>query len=275
MTALAAFLALTRRLTGSDEEDLTYAELRARALTLASRLRGLGVGPGDRVGLSVGPGPERVIGLLGIAEAGGAYVPLDPAYPAARLELMLADAKAKAVIREPLTPVPSPTRTPPSRERGATAQKEKKEALEVFSPLSREGGVRVGEGGQGGEGPETVRAFSSSMTPDSPAYIIYTSGSTGTPKGVVLDHRGRVNNFADFNRRFGVGPGDRLLAVSSLSFDMTAYDVFGSLMAGQLELLGRPNGKVDRRALLSELSDDDVQRMVAERAGEIREETAP
>jgi amino acid adenylation domain-containing protein len=211
----------------SDEGDLTYAELRARALTLASRLRGLGVGPGDRVGISVGPGPERVIGLLSIAEAGGAYVPLDPAYPAARLELMLADARATVVIREPLTPDPSPIPSLPPGE-GRPLPPEKKSSSSF--PPSPGGWKGMGEGGQGGEGP---------------AYVIYTSGSTGTPKGVVLDHRGRVNNFADFNRRFGVGPGDRLLAVSSLSFDMTAYDVFGSLMAGGAIVLPRTGDTLD------------------------------
>jgi amino acid adenylation domain-containing protein len=87
--------------------------------------------------------------------------------------------------------------------------------LEGGGALSRE----AGEGWGGGD-------------PGLPAYVIYTSGSTGAPKGVLVDHRGRVNNFLDFNRRFQVGPADRLLAVSSLSFDMTAYDVFGTLAAG-------------------------------------------
>jgi amino acid adenylation domain-containing protein len=68
--------------------------------------------------------------------------------------------------------------------------------------------------------------------PDDLAYLIFTSGSTGRPKGVLLDHRGRVNNFTDFNRRFGVGPGDCTLALASIAFDMSAYDILGTLMCG-------------------------------------------
>ena len=78
------------------------------------------------------------------------------------------------------------------------------------------------------------------MTPANLAYVIFTSGSTGRPKCIALDHRGRVNNFYDFNQRYAIGPGDRLLSLSSLSFDMTAYDVFGTLMAGGAIVLPTP-----------------------------------
>ena len=68
--------------------------------------------------------------------------------------------------------------------------------------------------------------------PEDSAYVIYTSGSTGFPKGVMIDHRGAVNTVLDVNRRFGIGPGDRVLALSSLSFDLSVYDIFGSLAVG-------------------------------------------
>lgn len=68
--------------------------------------------------------------------------------------------------------------------------------------------------------------------PEDLAYVIYTSGSTGVPKGVIIDHRGAVNTIADINQRFGVGAGDRVLALSSLSFDLSVYDIFGTLAAG-------------------------------------------
>ncbi len=95
------------------------------------------------------------------------------------------------------------------------------------------------------EGQEGPTALETQAMPESPAYVIYTSGSTGTPKGVMLDHRGRVNNFLDFDRRFDVEPGDRLLAVSSLGFDMTAYDVFGTLAAGAAIVLPRAADALD------------------------------
>nr|UYH37521.1 amino acid adenylation domain-containing protein [Myxococcaceae bacterium MCy9487] len=68
--------------------------------------------------------------------------------------------------------------------------------------------------------------------PEDLAYVIYTSGSTGKPKGVMIDHRGAVNTVLDINRRFGIGPEDRGLALSSLSFDLSVWDVFGVLAAG-------------------------------------------
>src|SRR5262249_28718802 len=88
----------------------------------------------------------------------------------------------------------------------------------------------------------------SGVGPEDLAYVIYTSGSTGKPKGVVLDHRGRVNNFLHFNRRFAVGTGDALIALASLSFDMCAYDVFGTLAAGATIVMPRPEEMLDARA---------------------------
>ena len=64
------------------------------------------------------------------------------------------------------------------------------------------------------------------------AYVIYTSGSTGVAKGVMIDHRGAVNTILDINRRFKVAAADRVLALSSLSFDLSVYDIFGTLAAG-------------------------------------------
>src|ERR1051325_923230 len=64
------------------------------------------------------------------------------------------------------------------------------------------------------------------------AYVIFTSGSTGLPTGVMIDHRAAVNTILDINDRFGVTPGDRVLALSALSFDLSVYDLFGTLAAG-------------------------------------------
>jgi amino acid adenylation domain-containing protein len=68
--------------------------------------------------------------------------------------------------------------------------------------------------------------------PDDLAYVIYTSGSTGTPKGVEITHRSARNTIDEINRRYDVGPGDRVLAVSALDFDLSVYDIFGLLSAG-------------------------------------------
>ena len=69
--------------------------------------------------------------------------------------------------------------------------------------------------------------------PEDLAYVIYTSGSTGMPKGVMIDHRGATNTVLEVNRRFEVLPGDRVFAISALSFDLSVYDVFGTLAGTQ------------------------------------------
>ncbi|NEQ83501.1 MAG: amino acid adenylation domain-containing protein, partial [Moorea sp. SIO2I5] len=82
------------------------------------------------------------------------------------------------------------------------------------------------------------------QTPDDLAYLIYTSGSTGVPKGVMINHRGAVNTIIDINQRFDVSPSDRVLALSSLSFDLSVYDIFGTLAAGGTIVI--PKASCDR-----------------------------
>ena len=188
-----------------EDDSLTYAELEERSNRLANHLRALDVGPNTLVGICVERSLDMVIGLLAIAKAGGAYMPLDPSYPVERLGWMLEDADLAVVLTL--------------------------DRLVDRLPTSGARRVRLDADWEDIAAATTTRP-ETAVTADDLAYVIYTSGSTGNPKGVVLDHRGRVNNFSDFNRRFAVGPGDRLLALSSLSFDMTAYDVFGILAAG-------------------------------------------
>ncbi|QIS21229.1 non-ribosomal peptide synthetase [Nocardia terpenica] len=177
---------------------VTYRALDERANRLAHALLALGCGSADRVGICLRRGIDLVAAQLAVAKTGAGYVPLDPGYPAERLRWMVADSGARFVIGGDPGPVV-----------GAVTTVEPEAVAD--QPMSR---------------PERA------VRPDDLLYLIYTSGSTGRPKGVLLDHRGRVNNFADFNRRFGIGPGDRVLGVSALAFDMSAYDVFGTLIAG-------------------------------------------
>jgi amino acid adenylation domain-containing protein len=76
---------------------------------------------------------------------------------------------------------------------------------------------------------------------DDLAYVIFTSGSTGHPKGVMIDHRGAVNTIRDVNERFAIGPEDRVLALSNLSFDLSVYDIFGLLAAGGAVVIPDPS----------------------------------
>ncbi|MBA3354607.1 MAG: amino acid adenylation domain-containing protein [Pyrinomonadaceae bacterium] len=188
-----------------ENEQLTYGELNQRANQLAHHLRSLGVEPDVRVGISVERSLEMVVGILGILKAGGAYVPLDPAYPSERLSFMLEDTQTSVLVtqRHLLERLP---------DHGA-----KVVCLDAdWKIIARESA----------ENPDAA------VTPDNLAYVIYTSGSTGKPKGIAIRHRGVVNNLTDLNRRFAVGPRDRVLALSSLSFDMCVYEVLGTLASG-------------------------------------------
>jgi amino acid adenylation domain-containing protein len=184
---------------------LTYAELDLESTRLARRLRRLGARPETLVAVAMERGWEQVVAVLGVLKAGAAYVPLDPHLPAERLALLVEKSRASLIVTQPWLEeaVPWPG--------GATL-------------------VAVGAGpAPDAEGPDEPEGAAG---PDSLAYVIYTSGSTGEPKGVMIDHRGAVNTILDLNRRFEVTPADRVLALSSLSFDLSVYDVFGTLAAG-------------------------------------------
>ncbi|GLU50148.1 non-ribosomal peptide synthetase [Nocardiopsis ansamitocini] len=188
--------------------ELSYKEFAEQADGLAARLRSEGVQRGDVVGVAVGRTPDLPVSLMAVQRAGGACLPLDLSDPDERLRLMLDDAGAVMVVadekeHERLAPFGVPLI-----------------ALREQSPAAAEP-----------PGATTVEDL---------CYVIYTSGSTGRPKGVLLAQRGRVNNFGDFNRRFEVGPGDAVLSVSSLGFDMTTYDLFGMLIAGAATVLPDP-----------------------------------
>jgi amino acid adenylation domain-containing protein len=199
------------------EGPLTYRELNARAGAVARRLRALGVGPDALVGLCVRRGAAAVVGMLGILKAGGAYLPLDPEYPAERLSFMLTDARPVAVLTQ------------------ASLRERVPDDLGV--PV-----LSLDE-----EAPAVPDAEPARVRPHHLAYVIYTSGSTGRPKGVTVTHRGVVNNVTDLNRLAGVGPADRALALSPLSFDMSVYEVFGLLAAGGTVVLPEPERAKDPR----------------------------
>ena len=193
-------------------ERLSYAELQRRAGRLARRLRRLGVRPEERVGVCLERTAELVVGLLGILEAGGAYVPLDPAYPAERLAFMLRDAGVHVLL----------------------TQRELRDAL----PDTGAAVVLVdGPGAAWEEEGDDHPPLRSSAVPGNLAYLIYTSGSTGTPKGVGITHHSAVSMLRWAR---GVFSGEELagvLAATSLSFDLSVFELFLPLSVGGTVIL--------------------------------------
>lgn len=189
-------------------ERLTYHQVNAAANRLAHHLRALGVGPDKRVGLCLDRSAQLLVAELAVLKAGGAYVPLDPDYPAQRIAAMVAGTSCTVMIsREELT-----GNLPDGGEQSPPLVLVDRDA-ELLAALPDHNPGRVAE-------------------PDHLCYIIHTSGSTGAPKPIALHHRGVLNNIADLNTRFGVGPGDSVLALSSPSFDMSVYEFLGLTVAG-------------------------------------------
>ena len=197
----------------SGEQSLTYRELDARANQLAHHLRRLGVGPETRVALCVERSPEMVVGLLGILKAGGAYVPLDPDYPAERLAFMLDDARAAVLLTQGRL-----RRTLPASE-----------AEVVCLDVDWEAIARASK-----------RSPAVQVVPENLAYVIYTSGSTGRPKGVPVTHAALANFLRAMRQQLGMTDRDTLLAVTTLSFDIAALELFLPLTVGaRLVLVSR------------------------------------
>ncbi|WP_416233567.1 amino acid adenylation domain-containing protein [Cronbergia sp. UHCC 0137] len=178
-------------------ESFTYRELNIKANQLAHYLQGLGVKPETPVGICLERSPEMIISMLGVLKAGGFYVPLDPAYPEARLQYILDDAKVGVMLTQ--------------RRRGA--EEEGRIALQsIENPIS-------------------------DVTAESLAYVIYTSGSTGKPKGVMIEQRSLTNTITALQQELGICSTDHWLAITTIAFDIAALELFLPLIVGARVIL--------------------------------------
>ncbi len=154
----------------------------------------------------------QIAAVLGVMIAGGAYLPLDPGLPAARFRRLVERGEARTVVTT-----------------GRLARQ-----------LSLPEGVTVvaAEALPPAELPRALPPRRAGI--DDLAYVLFTSGSTGEPKGVMIEHRAALNTVLDINRRFAVGPRDRILGLSALGFDLSVYDIFGPPAAGGALVLPDP-----------------------------------
>ncbi|WP_445234378.1 amino acid adenylation domain-containing protein, partial [Duganella rhizosphaerae] len=208
-------------------ERLGYAELNRRANRLAHRLLAMGVGPDDRVAICVERGIAMVVAVLGVLKAGAAYVPLDPAYPSERLAYMLDDSVPKAVLSEPVHRERLPAGAPLLMLSGDDAPSD---GDAVSNPDPQALGLRAGHA----------------------AYVIYTSGSTGRPKGATIEHAGLANLLHWYVDEFDFTADDRVLLVTSFSFDLTQKNIFAPLVCGAT--LHLADAGFDPRQLAAEIA---------------------
>ncbi|MGA4846506.1 amino acid adenylation domain-containing protein [Streptomyces sp. G5(2025)] len=191
-----------------DGVSLTYQELDTRADRLAHVLTAQGVGPETVVAVALPRSTDLVAGLLAVLKAGGAYLPIDPKYPSHRLAFILTEAAPQLILTDTATvPVLPDTDLPLLR----------LDHLDLTTEQS-----------PGSDG----AARAATLRPQQLAYVMYTSGSTGTPKGVAITHSNVVNGVLRLATRIGAAPGRRMLAGTSVNFDVSAFEIFTTLCTG-------------------------------------------
>jgi amino acid adenylation domain-containing protein len=210
------------------DQILTYRQLEQRSSQLARHLEFLGVGNEALVGVLLERSIELVISLLAVLKAGGAYIPLDPSFPKDRLSFMLEDSRAAVLITQ--------------------------ESLLDTAPVSNAIIVCV----------DRLPPFNNAeiagprnaVHAQQRAYVIYTSGSTGTPKGVEVLHQSLTNFLASMQREPGMYASDRLLAVTTPSFDIAGLELYLPLISGA-QLVIAPKFAVTDGTILARMLEDE------------------
>ncbi|HWP45096.1 MAG TPA: amino acid adenylation domain-containing protein, partial [Blastocatellia bacterium] len=213
-------------------EEISYGELNRRANQLGGYLRSRGVGPEVRVAICAERSIEMIVGILGVLKAGGAYVPLDPAYPRQRLAFMLDDSRPRIVLAQ-------------TRLAGLIEGQQ-------FETLFLDD-----------ESQEFLLASSdpveSGVSGENLAYVIYTSGSTGAPKGVMISHAAIVNHLRWRQRAFPLREGEAFLQKASFGFDISVWEIFGTLINGGRLVMARPGDQQDCSALVKLIAEEGIR----------------
>ncbi|HEU4767478.1 MAG TPA: amino acid adenylation domain-containing protein, partial [Pyrinomonadaceae bacterium] len=201
-------------------ERLTYAELNARANRLARYLLRNGVETESRVCICLEPGIAMVVAVLGVLKAGAAYVPLDPSYPDSRLAFMLNDCGARVLLTQSHLLAARTDMVGAGTDAVRTIIIDKEQDA-IMTELPEDPAVRI--------------------FPENLIYAIYTSGSTGRPKGAGITHGGFINLVNWYVSEFGLTERERVLIISSFSFDLTQKDILAPLIiGGQLHFPASP-----------------------------------
>ena len=211
------------------EQSLTYAALNGRANQLAHHLQALHVGPETLVGICLERSVALVVAMLGILKAGGAYLPLDPNYPADRLRFMLEDAQVSVLltskeIRERRLEIGDQPQASISNLQSPRTEQ---------SPISNLQSQVVH---LDADWPTVARQLAtnpiSAVRPNNLAYVLYTSGSTGRPKGVAITQRSVLALLSWSAQLFPAADLAGMLAATSISFDLSVYELFLPLLVG-------------------------------------------
>ncbi len=203
-----------------NHETLTYQELNQRANQLAHHLKTLGVQPETFVGICAERSLNMLVAMLGVLKAGGTYIPLDPNYPAERLAYIVKNAELSIVITQ-----------------SHLVTFESCQTIDIeadWTTISQ----------------QPVENLANTITPQNLAYVIYTSGSTGKPKGVQVTHQGVANFLLSMQQEPGLTSRDRLLAVTTISFDIAVLELFLPLTVGACVVIAPAETVADGHRLI-------------------------
>ncbi|MBF6256420.1 amino acid adenylation domain-containing protein [Nocardia farcinica] len=203
--------------------EVSYAEFDARANRLARHLISLGVGPGSRVVVALHRSVDLLVAIHAVLRTGAAYVPVDPDHPAERTAYVLDLSEPSCV----LTHAAADFRT----ERAPVLQVD---ALDLSGYPAD---------------PVTDADRRAPLRPADTAYILFTSGSTGRPKGVAVPHRAVANHVRWFVAEYGIGAADVSLFKTTITFDMSVWDVFVPFVTGGRVVIAGRDGHRDPRYL--------------------------
>jgi yersiniabactin nonribosomal peptide synthetase len=196
---------------------LTYRELHRRSVHIGYLLQRNNVKVNTLVAMVMEKGWEQIAAVLGILYAGAAYLPIDPGVPDDRLCYLLENGEVDIVLTQ----------------------------SKFSEKFQWPGNITCFSVDTYSYAQTEIQSQKPVQKPGDLAYVIFTSGSTGFPKGVMIDHRGAVNTILDINKRFNVGPGDRVLFLANLNFDLSVYDIFGLLAAGGTIIVPGPDRTKD------------------------------
>lgn len=213
-----------------NDKTFSYEILQKEVNQIAHYFAEQGILPGDFIGVSLPRCPELVPILIAIMQCGAAYMPLDPKYPQSRLDFMLEDSEAKFLITSKYLS-------------DSFSKKQPKLLTEDFLQLIK-------------NYPNT--SIESKKDNNNIAYILYTSGSTGKPKGVTITHKNLVNFLNSMKKQPGINETDRLLSITTISFDIATLELFLPLITGATLVLADDNTAGDGWLLLDLLKNKDI-----------------
>lgn len=193
------------------DETVTYSELLKMVRKTADKLRTAGIGKGSLVAVDMAKSCRQIAVIAGIVYAGAAYIPMSYGQPDQRTDSIMKRSECRVIVRDSIST-------------------ELKDQVQLtFDDISVHTGL----------------AERTAVSSEDTAYIIYTSGSTGEPKGVKISHGAAMNTIADVIGRYGINSKDVIFGVSSVSFDLSVFDIFGALNTGATLVLPQEEKRVD------------------------------